>query len=41
MKKTEFLNFLADLTLNAPTFEVALAALKLQTELQKVENNLK
>jgi hypothetical protein len=37
MEKTEFLNFLADLTINGENFEIALAALKLQGELQKVE----
>ena len=29
----EFLEFLADLSLNADSFEIALAALRLQTEL--------
>ena len=31
MNHREFLNTLADLSLDAPTFEIALAALKLQT----------
>jgi hypothetical protein len=32
---SELLEFLADLTLDAPTDEIALAALRLQTSLQK------
>jgi hypothetical protein len=31
MNHAEFLNTLADLSLDAPSFEIALAALKLQT----------
>jgi hypothetical protein len=37
MKNSEFLNVLADLTVNAENFEIALAALKLQGEIQKAE----
>ena len=37
MKKTEFLNFLADLSINGENFEIALLALKLQGEIQKAE----
>ena len=37
MKKTEFLNFLVDLTLYGENFEIALAALKLQVALEKAE----
>lgn len=33
---SDFLDILADLTLEAETFEVALAALKLQTELKNL-----
>jgi hypothetical protein len=32
---SELLNFLADLSLDAPDFETALAALRLQSALQK------
>lgn len=41
MKKNEFLDFLADLTLNAENFEIALAALKLQTAITQTEKNKK
>lgn len=41
MKKTEFLNFLADLTFTAENFEIALAALKLQTAITQTEKNKK
>jgi hypothetical protein len=39
MNHAEFLNTLADLSLDAPSFEIALAALKLQTLLnERIEN---
>jgi hypothetical protein len=41
MKNSEFLNVLADLTVNAENFEIALAALKLQTAITQSEKNKK
>ena len=35
VKLAEILEFLADLSLNGPTFEIAVAALRLQNELEK------